>query len=81
MFTGQTVSQDEQIDLKAETDAATPGAASDKTQTIMQVAGAGTSISDIERGQWEEERLKLYQQLDDKVCKQRILAIQSRSHH
>ncbi|XP_064613809.1 kinesin heavy chain-like [Liolophura sinensis] len=65
---GQTVSQDEQIDLKAETDAATPGAAGDKTQVITQVAGAGagTSISDIERGQWEEERLKLYQQLDDK---------------
>ncbi|XP_014767912.1 kinesin heavy chain isoform X2 [Octopus bimaculoides] len=59
--TGQPVSVDDQVDLKADIPAESPA-----TSTTSLAGNMVVSMNEGDRSQLEEERLKLYQQLDDK---------------
>lgn len=59
---GQPVSVDDQVDLKADIPAESPA-----TSTISLAGNMVVSMNEGDRSQFQEERLKLYQQLDDKV--------------
>lgn len=64
IIAGQAVSVEEQVDLKDDIPAESPA-----TSTTSLAGGLITSMNEGDRTQLEEERLKLYQQLDDKVIK------------
>lgn len=78
---GNSVSKEEQVDVKTVVLEGTAGEQQQKEGTpqgekpgmtmaasFVGLAGGGTSaISEAERLQVEEEKMKLYQQLDDKV--------------
>ena len=64
LIIGQAVSVEEQVDLKEDVPAESPA-----TSTTSLAGGLITSMNEGDRTQLEEERLKLYQQLDDKVIK------------
>jgi hypothetical protein len=34
---------------------------------VAPLMGAGAAVTDVERATWQQEKQKLYQQLDDKV--------------
>ena len=63
---GETVSTEEQNSLAVSgKDALTP---SDSTTNLTaMIKASGGTISDAERVAWEQEKQRLYQQLDDKV--------------
>ncbi len=63
---GETVSADEQNSLMVSgKDALTP---SDSTTNLTaMIRASGGTVSDAERAAWEQEKQRLYQQLDDKV--------------
>ncbi|KAK3587814.1 hypothetical protein CHS0354_019680 [Potamilus streckersoni] len=60
---GQSVPNDEQVDINAteETPGSTPA-----TSMVGSMSGSVSNISDSDRAIMESERIKLYQQLDDK---------------
>ena len=67
-ISGDSVSVDEQADLKHAADALSSSASTQNlTAMLAPPAGSGSAVSDEERRRWELEKLKLYQQLDDKV--------------
>ena len=65
---GEAVPEEERITAKEITAeaAATPSSKVHHLPASV-VSTAGSAISDAERARWEEEKQKLYQQLDDKV--------------
>lgn len=75
IFTGNSVPLEEQVDVKTAAvegeqpkEGAPPGATLTMATSFVGLAGGGASaISEAERLQLEEEKMKLYQQLDDKV--------------
>ena len=65
---GQTVSAEEQVDMKASTASLQESVESEATLAQPQPTTMSTSVVDAEtKAAFEEEKLRLYQQLDDKV--------------
>lgn len=76
LYSGKAVPQEEQVDVKTVAlegeqikEGTPPEVGLTMATSFVGLAGGGTSaISEAERQQLEEEKMKLYQQLDDKVC-------------
>ena len=62
-FIGESVPEDERLDIKEEV--STPSSLLDK---YVKSGNSGIFALESERTRLEEEKNKLYQQLDDKVC-------------
>jgi hypothetical protein len=63
---GQSVPEDEQIDMKRSVTEETPNA-TPSTSMIGSITGSLGNVSEADKQAFEQEKLKLYQQLDDKV--------------
>ena len=74
--TGTEVPVEDQFELKAaaaavSVDADTPGTGPANIANMLgSLTGSmtGSTITETERAQWEREKMKIYQQLDDKAC-------------
>ena len=66
VFTGQSVPEDEQYDMRRSVMEETPNV-TPATSMIGSLTGSLTNISDADKAAFEAEKLKVYQQLDDKV--------------
>ncbi|XP_060551339.1 kinesin heavy chain-like [Ruditapes philippinarum] len=62
---GQSVPEDEQIDMKRSVTEETPNA-TPSTSMIGSITGSLGNVSEADKQAFEQEKLKLYQQLDDK---------------
>lgn len=74
LFKGESVPENERTTDKSLTDSLSASSSTHNLPSISKtpVPGAAAApaavVSDEERLLWEEEKQKLYQQLDDKVC-------------
>ncbi|XP_053373488.1 kinesin heavy chain-like isoform X2 [Mercenaria mercenaria] len=62
---GQSVPEDEQIDMKRSVTEETPNA-TPSTSMIGSITGSLSNVSEADKLAFEQEKLKIYQQLDDK---------------
>lgn len=60
--------EEERTQLKESGDVLSMSTSTAYLPTAHLNASAGKALTDAERIGWEEEKQKLYQQLDDKVC-------------
>lgn len=72
LFKGESVPENERTTDKSMTDSLSASSSTHNLPSISKTpvsgAVAAAAVSDEERLLWEEEKQKLYQQLDDKVC-------------
>lgn len=68
-FVGQSVSLDEQVDMKASTASLQE---EEKPPAPPMTASVSSIVDESTKALFEEEKLKLYQQLDDKVLHRSI---------
>ena len=66
-FLGQSVPEDEQYDMRKSTMEETPNA-TPSTSMTSSLMGSLTNISEADKAAFEAEKMRVYQQLDDKVC-------------
>ena len=66
LFVGQSVPEDEQYDMRRSAMEETPNVtpATSMTSSLM---GSLSNISEADKAAFESEKMKIYQQLDDKV--------------
>lgn len=69
LFVGQSVSLDEQVDMKASTASLQE---EEKPPAPPMTASVSSIVDESTKALFEEEKLKLYQQLDDKVLHRSI---------
>ena len=59
--------EDEQYDMRKSTMEETPNA-TPSTSMTSSLMGSLTNISEADKAAFEAEKMRVYQQLDDKVC-------------